>query len=93
MSEEISYADRIFSGIGGLLDGAKSIAGDVFEYKLLSQEIEAQQAGINTSNKQPTFATAPPVQNASVPVVDQSILTYGAIGLSVIATLFVLVKG
>jgi hypothetical protein len=93
MSEEPTYADRIFSGLGGLLDGAKSIAGDILEYRLLSQEIEAQQAGVNTTSQAPAFNNTAPAEGASLMNMDQNTLVYAAVGLSAIATLFVFIRG
>lgn len=93
MPEEQSFADSIFSGLGGLIDGAKSVYGDILEYKLLSQEIEAQQAGVNTtSSNAPSYNTAAPSENVSTNP-NQNLMLYAALGLSALATLFVFVKG
>ena len=86
-----SFADQIFSALGSLRDGAVSVYGDYLEYQLLEKELEAQAAGINTT-------TAPPAvtqgngTSASLGGLNQSHLAYGAIGLSVLATLFVAFK-
>ena len=35
--------NSIFAGFGSILDGASSIAGDFFEYRLLEKELESQK--------------------------------------------------
>lgn len=47
-------ANSIFSGFGSILDGASSIAGDFFEYRLLQSELENQRYNAtppNTTNQ------------------------------------------
>lgn len=54
--------DTIFSGIGGIFDGARSVLGDILEFRLLEAEVANQQNG--TSNPPATTSTP---QGATAP--------------------------
>tara|TARA_R110002124_G_C8973012_1_gene515491 strand:+ start:9636 stop:9920 length:285 start_codon:yes stop_codon:yes gene_type:complete len=87
MAEELSYADRIFGAIGGIIDGATSVAGDYLDYKILEQEIDAQKSG-QTSTPEPSYQTtaATDAYSAFSTPKAQAFMVYGALALSAVAT-------
>lgn len=97
MSEDRTVAERIFSGLGGLLDGAKTLAGDVMEYKLLEKELESQ-ASITAPpviGADPIDAKTKSTPETTLDTVNKSITKialYGALGVAGVALALAIAK-